>query len=109
MPQQTITKSIEVTTQGTIGAAKSFVVSAADWSRYLKLKAECSALEKQVKSLEQTFGFPTPDSLALDYGAVSGETLTFAVVNGNGDYMGKISVFYYPGADIPPSWRKRIS
>jgi hypothetical protein len=76
-------------------------VKAEDWGRFLKLKAEKSSLEKEIKALENSFGFPEAEKVAADK--------TFLIVSGNGDVCGKFTVYWFSGAEIPEGWRKRIS
>jgi hypothetical protein len=84
-------------------------VTAEAWEKYLKLKAQKASLEKEIKALEAGFDFPAADKFAADFAAVEGETLTVSIVNGNSQNIGKISVFWFPGAEMPAAWRKRIS
>jgi len=84
-------------------------VNSDQWSQYLKAKAQRSALEKQIKSLEADFKIPDASQLASEFSAVQGETLPIEIVNGNGQTIGKLTVFWFPGSETPPAWRKRIS
>jgi cell division protein FtsB len=76
-------------------------VKADEWAKYLKLKSEKSALERQIKTLEESFQLPEAKDIAREISGV--------IKNGNGDEVGKISFFHYPGANIPAGWRRRIS
>lgn len=76
-------------------------VASEDWKRFLKLKAEKSAIERELKKLEESFDFPKAEEVA--------EEKQLVIFNGNGDEVGKLSVYWYGGATIPPAWRRRIS
>lgn len=92
-------ESLYLGAMNTIG--NTFKVEAQAWARYLKLKAERAALDREVKALEASFGFPSADQVAED--------ATYVIVNGNADEVGKLSFYHYSGAVIPPGWRRRIS
>lgn len=104
MPENTISLNT-----ATSQAEQTLVVPQASWSKYLTLKAEGAAIEKQVKALEESFGFPTADNVATENKLNPYDSLSLRVVNGNMDTIGKFSVFYYPGAVIKAGWRKRVS
>lgn len=76
-------------------------IPADKWAQYLKIKAERTALEKREKELLISFNIPE----------ASGKNVgqTFILTNGNGDEIGKVSYFSFPGATIPPGTRRRIS
>lgn len=77
------------------------IVLAEQWKRRVALKAEISALERQVKAIESQW--PIPDAT---------ETLgecQLLIVDGNGDTQGKVTYYHFAGSVTPPGWRKRIS
>lgn len=94
-------------------------VTAEKWAEYLKKKSEKNALEKEIKKLEDSFEIPEAGKLAVKLGIhkngkpvmVEGKAKTgeIVIVNGNADEVGKLTVFWFPGCEIPASWRKRIS
>lgn len=88
---------------------KKITVNAEDWSRYLKLKSQASAIKREVEALETSFNLPEPAELAKEYKAQSGDKLCVEIVNGNGLTVGKLSIFWFPGSEVPAAWRKRIS
>lgn len=88
---------------------KQITVSADKWSEYLRKKAQANALKREIESLESEFNLPEPAALAAEYGAQTGDKLMLEIINGNGQAIGKLSVFWFPGSETPPSWRKRIS
>lgn len=76
-------------------------VPAEKWAERLKLKAEAAALAKKLELIDKELNLPDPKAI--------GKAVQIVVKDGNGDIRGKGSVFHYPGANIPPSWRMRIS
>ncbi len=88
---------------------KKIIVNADDWSKYLKAKAQANALRQEIAGLETKFNLPDATELAAEFGAQPGDKLSCEIVNGNGQTIGKISVFYFPGSETPAAWRKRIS
>lgn len=76
-------------------------IPADKWTQYLKIKAERAALEKREKELLTSFNIPeaSPENIGQ----------TFILTNGNGDEIGKVSYFNFPGATIPCGVRRRIS
>lgn len=84
-----------------VAVAVRLEVLAETWTKYLKLKAEKNALQKQVDLIEESFNFPTAEQI--------GEKKTLVIHNGNGDEVGKLSCFWFSGATIDPAWRRRIS
>lgn len=85
------------TTTPTVG---NITVNAGTFSRYQRTRAAIAALERRSKALEAEMALPVPSE------ETSGQWI---IADGNGLPIGKLSVFYYPGANIPPGWRKRIS
>jgi hypothetical protein len=77
------------------------MVEADQWTKYLKLKAERASVEREIKGIEETFHFPSAEEVGRDAQMV--------IVNGNGDAVGKLSVYWYTGATIPAAWRRRVS
>jgi len=84
-------------------------VDQASWSERLKLKAEASAIEKRVKAIEQSWGFPEPSQIATGFGLSQEDSISVLIVNGNKDAVGKMAIYHFPGSETPPGWRKRIS
>lgn len=76
-------------------------IPADKWTQYLKLKSERIALEKREKELIFSFNIPEPSA--------ENTGQTFILTNGNGDEIGKVSYFDFPGANIPAGIRRRIS
>ena len=85
-------------------------VPAVKWDAYQKAKARASAAKREAEQLGEQCGIPDADALAklmrLRYGIEKGEAV---IQDGNGSPIGKVSVFYHPGATIPAGWRKRES
>lgn len=94
--------------------APAFITVPADkWKAYRDAKAKASAMEREAKQLGEQCGIPDADTLARTLAGrvnpsheLKGEIV---VQDGNGAPIGKISVFYHPGAVIPSGWRKRES
>lgn len=90
-----------VSVSSTVDDAPIIVTVPAEvWAARLALKAEIAAREKAVKAIDDKLGLPDPQAV--------GKPATIIIVNGNGLEMGKGSIFWYGGAIIPPSWRRRV-
>ncbi len=76
-------------------------VKAEDWTKRLKLKAEISALEKEVKAIEERMELPEACTI--------GKATYLPIVNGHGDEIGKYSCYWFNGAQMPAQWRRRVS
>lgn len=95
--------------QSTSTGEYTIEVPAGKWSELLRLKAEASALDKQIKKLQSELAFPEAAQLAIGFGLTEEDSVSIRIVNGNGDTCGKMSVYWYSGATIPAAWRSRIS
>jgi hypothetical protein len=96
----------------TLGQGKgeyTLAVTSADWNKYIRLKAEKSAIEKSLKALEQSFAFPAPEDIAGGFKLTSDDSISIVIVNGNADIVGKVAIYWHSGSVIPAGWRKRIS
>ena len=80
---------------------KTFTVNAETWKSYLAKKAQKNALAKEVKSLEDGFGFPDAKEIAED--------IKIEIVNGNNQAVGKMTIYFVDTVEIPAGWRRRIS
>lgn len=96
-------------TKGKKMNGKTIKVNGETWGRYLKAKAEKSALEKKIKAFEASFGVPDAEALAKELSLTRESGADIPVVNGNGHYVGKVALYWFGGAVIDPAWRKRIS
>jgi cytochrome oxidase Cu insertion factor (SCO1/SenC/PrrC family) len=76
-------------------------VSAEQWNKLVAIKAEKSALEKQIKALQVTLEIPEAKDIA--------ENVTLLVVDGNGDTRGKYTVSYREGYKVAGGWVGRLS
>ena len=76
-------------------------IPAEQWKRRVALKAEQSAIERQIKTIEAGWSIPEATEAIGECQLV--------IVDGNGDIQGKVSYYPFAGATIPPGWRKRIS
>lgn len=76
-------------------------ISSEQWSKYLRLKSERSAIAKEIDSLVDSWQIPEASA------ELSGTEIE--VVNGNGDAMGKVR--YYPVAAkvVAATFARRIS
>lgn len=89
---------------------KTIVLNPKDWERYLALRSAANAFEAKAKALEQSLGFPDPKEIAIGFGLKTGDSTTLPIVSSKDNApLGKLSIFWYPGARIPANWRKRIS
>ena len=84
-------------------------VEASNWNKFKKLVSEKSAIEKAIKELQNSFNLPSANEIAESQGLNHGDKANVIILNGNGDEVGKMSIFYYPGATIPANWRARIN
>lgn len=84
-------------------------VPSAAWEKLQQLKGQISALENEAKTLQKELGIPGADSLVALLALKEGEKCSIPVKNGNGMPVGKLSVFHFGGATIPPAWRTRLS
>lgn len=75
-----------------------------------QLKSEISTLAKSVKALESELGLPKAQAAAeaLKLKSATDKGTVF-LVNGNGDQVGSMSIFWHPGAKIPAGWRARTT
>lgn len=75
-----------------------------------ELKSELSAIDKAIKALQADIGLPkaqdAANALKLQNATDKG---TVFLVNGNGDQVGSMSIFWHPGAKIPAGWRARTT
>lgn len=99
----------QVSAETPLGKDYAVKVESRVWKQYLALKAEQAAIAKQVKAIESALDFPEASELAESFSCKPGDGFSVSIVNGNQDILGKLSVFWYPGASIPSGWRKRIS
>lgn len=76
-------------------------IPSAQWSEYLRLKAEASAIKKATDALVASWQIPEATEAM--------GTCNIPVVNGNGDLVGKVCYYHFSGSVTPPGWRKRIS
>lgn len=77
------------------------MVRADDWHKYLALKAERNSIDKEINRLEESMDLPE----ACDIG----KQACLSIVNGNGDEIGKYTVYWFNGCQMPSQWRKRVS
>lgn len=84
-------------------------VSASAWQAYRKAQAIATAAQKDAEQLKAALGLPDASKLAYSLGLHTGDKGEVIVQDGNSQAIGKISVFYYPGAQIPAAWRSRAS
>jgi hypothetical protein len=77
-----------------------------------KLKAEKSALEKEISSLEKEIGIPKGEAIKAIVQALAispGDKIQIPLINGNTDEVGTMAIFWHGGAQIPPGWRSRVN
>jgi len=79
------------------------IVRQDDWSERLRLKAEISARTKRVQELESSMGFEKGEIYAYQFGLKEGDSFSFTVENGNGNYCGKVSVSWRAPEENPRS------
>ena len=70
------------------------------WATRLALKAEIAAKEKAVEEIDKALNLPEADSVA--------RPCRLIVVDGNGNEVGKGSVYWFKGATYKAGWRRRI-
>lgn len=78
-----------------------YKVNAEKFNKWQRVKRAASALDKRAKEMAKEMGLP--ESSQFD-GPAAG-----VIVDGNGQPIGKFSVFNYPGAQIPAGLRVKIS
>ena len=85
--------------------------TAEDWHRYTQAKARAAAMEKEVKQIESALGIPDPNENASLGGvcAAGDAKVSARNVDGRGACLGKLSVFWFPGCQMPAGFRRRIS
>jgi len=71
------------------------------WNRRCKLKAEKASIERELKEIDASMDFPKAKDIAQPFQAV--------IVNGNGDNVGKFTVYFSPEKTIREFWAARIS
>lgn len=87
-----------------------FTVPSAKWAERLRLKSEASAIERKLKALDTELGLPKGDSLAEALGLTEADKASVVIVSGNGDVLGKGSVFFVRPTEIPAArWQARYS
>lgn len=71
------------------------------WATRRALKAEIAAKEKALKAIEERI--PFPDAKAI------GKDCSIVIVDGNGQEVGKGTIYFFSGSVTPEGWRRRIS
>jgi hypothetical protein len=83
--------------------ANQIKISADEFARYKKLGAEKSAIEREQKNIVAGWEGLLPDKVETNVG------VPFVIVNGNGDEIGKVTVYACEAKTIPAFVARRIS
>lgn len=106
-------KTQEVTQPATQPAAPVTVrisATAADWHKLATLRANATAAKKLADAHEELMGIPSAEDIAKLANLPDAHGKLSAIVcDGNGQPIGKLAVYWFPGAEMPEGYRRRIS
>lgn len=90
--------------------AVRITATAADWRNLSTLRANAAAAKKLADAAEAAMGIPTAEEIAAQAGLPEAHgSLRAVIVDGNGQPIGQLSVYYFPGAEMPAGYRRRLS
>jgi hypothetical protein len=106
---QSPSQIVSVPVPSVISPAAQIQVSAAAWHAWRAMHQKASAAEKEAKALREAMGFPSTAALVELFGVNEVTKASAVIIDGNGQPLGKVSVFHCGEKIIPAGFQSRIS
>ena len=84
-------------------------ITAADWQKYIMLKAASTAAERAYKEHARACGIPSGNDIASQLDLPEGGMARGVVVDGNNRPIGKVAVFYVDPHPVAGCFKARYS